>query len=80
MKRFYSKFRIALMTFALGLASVFIMNGSLQFSDEVLVNLPETESGEILIVYPKYAEETPMGKNRGLIACYPKPLLVESEK
>lgn len=31
MKSFYLKFRIALMTFALGLASVFVMNGSLQF-------------------------------------------------
>ena len=37
-----------LMTFALGLASVFMLNGSLKFSDEVYVNLPRTESGSVL--------------------------------
>jgi hypothetical protein len=79
MKKFYSKFRIALMTFALGLASVFVMNGSLQFSDEVQVNLPKTKSGEILIVYPKYAEETPMGKYRGLFADYENRIIIDQE-
>lgn len=53
MKRFYAKFRIALMTFALGLASVFVMNGSLRFSDEVSVNLPEVQSNSIIFVIPK---------------------------
>ena len=57
MKRFYSKFRIGLMTFALGLASVFVMNGSLQFSDEVTVNLPETKSESVILIYPKLAGE-----------------------
>ena len=52
MKRFYSKFRIGLITFAFGLAGVFMFNGSLQSSDEISVNLPKTESGEIIVVMP----------------------------
>ena len=42
-----------LLTFAFGLASVFMLNNSLQFSDEVPVNLPQTESGEIIVVLPE---------------------------
>ena len=53
MKGFYAKFRIMLITFALGLASVFMMNGSLQFSDEVYVNLPKVKSDSIIFVIPK---------------------------
>lgn len=48
MKLFYSRFRIGLMTFALGLASVFMMNGSLQHSDEVKVILPKVESSSVI--------------------------------
>ena len=59
MKRIYSKFRIGLMTFALGLASVFMINGSLQFSDEASINLPETNSKSVILVYPKLADEIP---------------------
>lgn len=59
MKRTYSKFRIALMTFALGLASVFVSNGSLQLSDEIPVNLPETKSENVLIVLPLCRSEMP---------------------
>ncbi len=55
MKRFYSKFRIGLMTFALGLASVFISDGSL-YSDKIYVDLPKTNSGEIIIIFPRYGE------------------------
>lgn len=51
MKRFYLKSRIALMTFALGLASVFVFNGSLKFPDEIQVNLPEVESESPIIVF-----------------------------
>ena len=53
MRKFYPKFRISLATFALGLASVFMINGSLQFSDEIPVNLPKAESGEIIVVLPE---------------------------
>ncbi len=59
MKRYYSKFRIMLMTFALGLASVFIFNGSLNFSDEIYVNLPKTEYGEVIVIFPKNKNEMP---------------------
>ena len=55
------------MTFALGLASVFMLNGSLQFSDEVFVNLPEINN-EIILVHPKLASEIPLEKS-SVIAC-----------
>ena len=45
MKTYYSKFRIMLITFAFGLASVFMLNGSLRSSDEMPVNLPKVRSG-----------------------------------
>lgn len=48
MKRFYSKFRIALITFALGLAIVFMFQAAL-YSDEASVDLPHANSGEIKI-------------------------------
>ncbi len=53
MKRFYSRFRIMLMTFALGLASVFVFNGSLKYSDEVSVNLPQAESSSVFEIITK---------------------------
>ena len=59
MRRFYSKFRIGLMTFALGLASVFMMNDSFQFSNQVYVNLPKTKSENVLIVFPLCRSEMP---------------------
>ncbi len=67
MKRFYSQSRIMLMTFALGLAIVFMSNGSLQFSDEILVNLPQTESESenVLIVFPLCRSERPLGGGSG---------------
>ena len=41
------------MTFALGLASVFVLNGSLQFSDEITVNLPQVKSSEVFEIITK---------------------------
>ena len=61
MKRFYSKFRIGLITFAFGLASVFVLNGSLQSSDEIPVNLPEIHSESPIIIFPRYSKEIPLG-------------------
>ncbi len=52
MKRFYSRFRILLMTFAFGLASVFVFNGSLKLADEVPVGLPSVQSESPIIVFP----------------------------
>lgn len=57
MKRFYSKFRIGLITFAFGLASVFMLSGSLQSSDEIPVNLPKSVSDEIIVVFSRYSKE-----------------------
>jgi len=53
MKRFYLKFRIMLITFTFGLASVFVSNGSLKFSDEVAVDLPKTQSDSVIFITPK---------------------------
>lgn len=41
------------MTFALGLASVFMLNDSLELSGEIPVNLPKVESESPIIVFPK---------------------------
>jgi hypothetical protein len=67
MKRFYSKFRIGLITFAFGLASVFTINGSLQFSDEIPVNLPKTESSSIfeIITRENWKGFIPVGQGCG---------------
>lgn len=53
MKRFYLKFRIALMTLALGLASVFFMNSSLRIKDEIAVDLPQVESTDVFEIITK---------------------------
>ena len=50
MKRFYSRFRIALMTFALGLASVWMFNGL--NSNEIYVELPKVQSDYVIFVLP----------------------------
>jgi hypothetical protein len=42
------------MTFALGLASVWFINGSRYGLIDVPVNLPQTKSGEVIIVFPKF--------------------------
>ncbi len=47
------------MTFALGLASVFIFNGSLKYSDEIPADLPKTQSESSVIVFPRHLEEMP---------------------
>ncbi len=62
MKRFYLKFRIGLMTFAFGLASVFMINGSLQVSDEVYVDLPKVhyEPSTIFFSLPENQSEIPI--------------------
>jgi hypothetical protein len=52
MNKYYFRFRILLMTFALGLASVFVFNGSLQSSSEVFVNLPKVKSESSFIIIP----------------------------
>ena len=44
MKRFYSQFRITLMTFVFGLASVFVFNSSLKYSDDVSIELTQFHS------------------------------------
>ena len=59
MKRFYSQFRISLITFAFGLASVFVFDGSLKLADEVLVDLPSVQSESPIIVFPRYTKEMP---------------------
>ena len=66
MKRFYLRFRIMLMTFALGLASVFVFGGSLKYSDEIYVDLPKLQTEKIIIVSPAYDVETPENRPRAV--------------
>jgi len=72
MRKFYLRFRILLMTFTLSLANVFIFNGSLKFSDEIPVNLPKTEFGDVMIVFPRCRFEMPGGGGGGRIHWNPK--------
>ena len=67
MKKIYSKLRIGLATFALGLASVFFLKGSLKFSDEIDVNLPKVESSSIIeiITREKWKGFIPVGQGCG---------------
>ncbi len=54
-----------IMTFTLGLASVFVTSGSFQHSNEKVVNLPTTESGEVIVVFPKCRFEMPYAGGSG---------------
>ena len=54
-----------IMTFTLGLASVFVTTGSLQQPHETFVNLPTTESGEVILVFTKCRFEMPYAGGSG---------------
>jgi hypothetical protein len=47
------------MTFTLGLACVWFINGSQHGLIEVPVNIPHTKSGEVIVVFPKSKSEIP---------------------
>ena len=49
------------MTFALGLASVSVLNGSLQLSNDIPVVLPETQTESPITVFPIYERELGCG-------------------
>lgn len=65
MKKNYSRFRIMLMTFTLGLASVFAFHGTLKLSDEVFVNTPKTETGDVIVIFPRCVFEMPFAGGGG---------------
>jgi hypothetical protein len=52
MNKLYLRFRVALMTFALGMAVVYLVHGLSSAWSEVTVVLPEAESGDVLYVHP----------------------------
>lgn len=81
MKKFYLRFRILLITFTVGLASVFMMNGSLQTSDEIFVNLPQIESDSPIVVYPEYERfMRHVGGSGGITKCNRRELSEEEMK
>src|SRR5690242_18507206 len=53
MKRFYSRFRIMLLTLALGMASVTFFNGLYERWSEISVDLPQVQSETPIYVFPK---------------------------
>ena len=55
----YRQIRFALMTFTLGLAGVWFIDGGQHGLIEVPVDLPRTKSGEVIVVFPKYKSEIP---------------------
>ena len=50
-----------LLTFALGLASVFMIDGSLNNSGEIQVDLPTVHSDSIIVITPKIKKCIPTG-------------------
>ena len=56
MKKYCYRFRVSLITFALGLVSVFMVNGLLIQPEEMKVDLPEAETESSLIVFPMKRE------------------------
>lgn len=61
MKRFYFRFRILLLTLALGLSSVNFVNWLNDYWSEVSVDLPKVESKSPIIVLPREKAEMPYG-------------------
>lgn len=52
MRKIYFRFRVLLMTFTIGLASIFMSNGSLKPSDEIDIDLPKVQFNSSIIIYP----------------------------
>ncbi|MGD9587644.1 MAG: hypothetical protein AB7Q37_10540 [Pyrinomonadaceae bacterium] len=61
MKRFYSQVRISLLTFTLGLAAVWMMNGLGAARSHVPVDLPAGTSEEVLFVFAIEGKNLPHG-------------------
>jgi hypothetical protein len=61
MKKFYSRCRIFLLTFAVGLACVPFFNDIYKRQTEIPVNLPQIQSEAPLYIIPKYQNEMPWG-------------------
>jgi len=61
MKRYYLRFRIMLMTFALGLASIGFFNLLTKYLNEISVNLPKVESDSPIFVFPRERKKMPYG-------------------
>jgi hypothetical protein len=54
-----------LMTFALGLAGVFAFHNTLKFSNKIYVDTPQTETGDVLVVFPRCLFEMPFAGGSG---------------
>jgi hypothetical protein len=59
MKRFYSQYRIMLLTFTLGLASVWMIDGLSKGLLEVPADLPKVKTDNVIVVFPRYSKEMP---------------------
>lgn len=55
----YKQIRVALLTFTLGLAGVWVISGSEYGLIEVPVNLPQTKSRDVIVVFPKHSSDMP---------------------
>lgn len=62
MKRLYTRTRIFLITFSIGLACVPFLNGALE-SWEVVVELPQVKSGAPIFIFPAYRREMRTGSS-----------------
>jgi hypothetical protein len=78
MKKYYFRLRVLLMTFALGLVSVFVFNKSLNYLYEVPINSPKVQAAKIIVISPKYSKEIP--KIGGIIACNRREISIKELK
>jgi hypothetical protein len=67
MKRFYYRFRILLLTLALGLASVAFFNGLGDRQREIPVNIPQIKSESPLYVHPWQSAVEPQDRVKEII-------------
>ena len=65
LNRFYIKFCFFLFAFAFGLSGVWLLNGLRVGLLGTWVKLPQTASGEMILVYPKCRYEIPKSGGSG---------------
>jgi len=68
MKRFYCRFRTLFLTLALGLASVYMFNGTLKNAAGIEIELPKFQSESVIFVTPKSRLCMPSGGHGFLLS------------
>jgi hypothetical protein len=64
MNKYFSRLRAMLLTFAIGLASVFILNDFSKTTEIIKVDLPEVQSSSTIFVVPVERKLTGLAESR----------------